>query len=88
MMYTNTNWSIRSNALYRKFTFKDFVEAFDFMQKVALQAEATNHHPDWRNRYHTVEIELCTHDAGDAITEKDYRLAEAIDGIYADFNVL
>ena len=77
-----SDWNIRNNALCRKLTFSDFRTAFAFMQKVADKCEELNHHPDWRNCYNTVEIMLCTHDAGDVITEKDYLLAEAIDLIY------
>lgn len=67
--------------LVRTFTFKDFSEAFAFMTRVALIAEKENHHPDWSNVYNRVTIKLSTHDAGNIITEKDQRLAAAIDKI-------
>lgn len=51
------------------------------MTRVAFLAEQHNHHPNWSNVYHTVEIELTTHDAGNVVTEKDRQLAKAIDGI-------
>lgn len=72
-------WQEKNNALYRKFTFADFSEAFAFMTRVALLAEKMNHHPLWTNVWNTVEITLNTHDAGDIITEKDHKLAAAID---------
>lgn len=72
-------WQEQGNALYRKFTFADFSEAFAFMTRVALLAEAANHHPRWTNVWNTVEIWLSTHDAGNQVTEKDRRLAEKID---------
>ena len=75
-------WQEKKNALYRKFTFKDFSEAFAFMTRVALAAEKMNHHPTWKNTYNTVEIWLSTHDAGDTITEKDNKLAKKIDGLF------
>ena len=71
-------WTEQNNKLYRSFEFKNFVEAFAFMTKVAALAESQNHHPTWANTYNKVEIWLCTHDAGDAITQKDEDLAEAI----------
>ncbi len=72
-------WLEQNNQLYRAFTFKDFVEAFAFMTKVATLAEAHNHHPTWANTYNKVEIWLQTHDAGNVVTQKDEDLAEAID---------
>ncbi|SDG47972.1 4a-hydroxytetrahydrobiopterin dehydratase [Chitinophaga filiformis] len=74
-------WEEKKNQLYRSFEFKNFREAFAFMTKVALVAEKMDHHPNWTNVYNKVEIYLCTHDAGDVITEKDHKLAKAIDGL-------
>ncbi|MEP7080669.1 MAG: 4a-hydroxytetrahydrobiopterin dehydratase [Ginsengibacter sp.] len=74
-------WQEKNNELYKKFTFKDFSEAFGFMARVALAAEKMNHHPRWTNTYNTVEIWLSTHDAGDTITIKDHKLSEKIDEI-------
>jgi 4a-hydroxytetrahydrobiopterin dehydratase len=75
-------WNEEDNKLKRSFTFKDFQEAFGFMTRVALVAEKMNHHPYWINVYNKVEFELSTHDAGDVVTEKDKKLAAAIDKIY------
>ncbi len=73
------SWIEEDNKLKRTFEFKNFVEAFGFMSQVAIVAEKMDHHPNWSNVYNTVNIELCTHDAGDVVTEKDRRLAKAID---------
>jgi 4a-hydroxytetrahydrobiopterin dehydratase len=73
-----TGWSLRQNKLYRLFVFEDFSEAFGFMSRVALLAEAMNHHPEWSNIYNRVEIQLVTHDA-DGISERDFTLANQID---------
>lgn len=72
-------WIEQNSTLYRSFTFKDFKEAFAFMTKVAALAEKHNHHPTWTNTYNKVEVWLTTHDAGNAITQKDEDLADAID---------
>jgi 4a-hydroxytetrahydrobiopterin dehydratase len=72
-------WKEESNRLKETFTFKDFSEAFAFMTRVALIAEKMNHHPTWTNTWNTVSFELSTHDAGDVVTERDRKLAEAID---------
>lgn len=72
-------WTEQNNTLYRKFEFADFSEAFAFMTRVALAAEKADHHPLWTNVWNKVEIWLSTHDAGDIVTEKDRKLAAAID---------
>ncbi len=74
-------WEEKNNKLYRKYQFKNFSEAFAFMTRVAIEAEKMDHHPLWTNVWNTVEIWLSTHDAGDIVTEKDYKLAAAIDYI-------
>ena len=76
-------WIEQNGKLYQAFTFANFKEAFAFMTRVAGLAEQQNHHPTWTNTYNKVEIWLCTHDAGDAITQKDEDLAEAIDKMQA-----
>jgi 4a-hydroxytetrahydrobiopterin dehydratase len=68
--------------LKKSFEFKNFIEAWAFMNKVALLAEKMNHHPDWRNVYNKVEISLTTHSAGNVITEKDRVLAGKIDALF------
>ena len=62
------------DAITRKFTFKDFNEAFGFMARAALIAEKLDHHPEWFNVYNRVEVTLATHDAG-GVTERDVKLA-------------
>jgi 4a-hydroxytetrahydrobiopterin dehydratase len=74
-------WTEENNRLHRQFKFADFSEAFAFMTRVALEAEKANHHPEWRNVWNTVDIWLSTHDAGDIVTEKDRKLAAAIEKI-------
>jgi 4a-hydroxytetrahydrobiopterin dehydratase len=71
-------WKEENNQLTQTFVFQNFVEAFGFMSQVALIAEKMDHHPNWSNVYNRVEIHLCTHDAGNVVTEKDWALANAI----------
>ncbi len=73
---------VQTTVLSREFGFKDFSEAFGFMVRVALAAEAANHHPDWSNSYNKVTISLSTHSAG-GITDNDIKLAAAIDKLVA-----
>lgn len=72
-------WTEENNKLYKKFSFKDFSEAFAFMTRVALLSEKADHHPTWTNTWSTVEIWLSTHDAGNVVTNKDKSLASKID---------
>jgi 4a-hydroxytetrahydrobiopterin dehydratase len=68
------------DAITRSFRFKDFSEAWGFMARVGLLAEAQDHHPEWFNVWNRVEITLSTHDAG-GLSARDVRLAKAIDVI-------
>ena len=70
------------DAIAKKFTFADFNEAFGFMARAALIAEKLDHHPEWFNVYNKVEVTLSTHDAG-GVTERDVKLAEAMDKLAA-----
>lgn len=74
-------WQEENNRLYKKFTFKNFSEAFAFMTRVAIEAEKMDHHPLWTNVWNTVEIWLNTHSAGNIVTDKDRKLAERIDSL-------
>lgn len=75
-------WKETNHQLKATFQFKDFMQAFAFMTEIAFHAEKQNHHPNWSNVYNKVEICLNTHDAGNIVTEKDWKLAKAIDVIY------
>ena len=71
-------WRVVDGKLHAEFLFNDFIAAFGFMTKVALVAESADHHPEWSNVYNRVNIDLATHEAGDAITARDVELAQAI----------
>jgi 4a-hydroxytetrahydrobiopterin dehydratase len=73
-------WERKGDSITTDFRFKDFSEAFAFMTRVALLAEAAGHHPNWTNVYNRVTIALSTHDAG-GVTEQDFALAAAIDAL-------
>jgi 4a-hydroxytetrahydrobiopterin dehydratase len=74
-------WSLIDSAIYRKFTFKSFLPAIAFVNKIAEAAEQANHHPDITINYNQVGISLSTHSES-GVTEKDFHLAEAIDKLY------
>lgn len=73
-------WTYSDNAIHTSFEFENFKEAFTLMTRIAFEAEAQNHHPDWSNVYNELEISLSTHDAG-GVTEKDIKMAKTIEGI-------
>lgn len=75
-------WQTVDNKLYQKFTFKDFRQAVEFMNAVAVIANQLNHHPMIQNTYNTVELWLSTHDAGDEITDKDRDFAQKVDLLF------
>jgi 4a-hydroxytetrahydrobiopterin dehydratase len=73
-------WTYSDNAIHTSFEFENFKEAFTLMTRIAFEAEAQQHHPDWSNVYNELEISLSTHDAG-GVTEKDFKLANTIEKI-------
>jgi len=75
-------WHLREDklAITREFKFRNFSEAWAFMSRVSLLAEAQDHHPEWSNVYNRVSITLTTHDAG-GLSARDIRMAQAIDAI-------
>jgi 4a-hydroxytetrahydrobiopterin dehydratase len=75
-------WTLRDDglAITRLFRFGDFSQAFAFMTRVALIAEAQDHHPEWSNVYNRVAITLTTHDAG-GLSARDVKAARAIDAL-------
>jgi len=75
-------WHEDDRGLHRDFEFADFVQAWTFMNQVAVLAETMDHHPDWSNSYNSVHITLISHDKG-MVTERDRGLAEAIDQLLA-----
>ena len=76
----HTAWTHHDIKLHREYVFKDFIQAFDFMSKIAPIAEAANHHPEWFNVYNKVIVDLTTHEVG-GITERDFSLVKAMEAV-------
>jgi len=66
------------NALHRRFELANFSEAFGLMTRIALEAEKSDHHPEWHNVYNRLDIWLTTHDAGNAVSSRDVVMATRI----------
>jgi len=73
-------WKVVNGKVNKSFEFDDFVQAFGFMTRVAMEAEKMNHHPEWFNVYNQVRIDLVTHDVS-GISNYDIMLAKTIDKI-------
>lgn len=74
-------WVETQGALEAEFSFGSFRTAVAFMNEVAELAESQNHHPEIFNSYCLVKLRLTTHDEGWIVTDKDWQLARAIDGL-------
>jgi 4a-hydroxytetrahydrobiopterin dehydratase len=78
VLQNHPKWKLQGGKLVREWTFKDFLEAMVFVNRVAAVAEAAGHHPDIDVRYNRVLLELVSHDAG-GITRRDATMANRID---------
>ena len=78
-------WNVIDGKINKTFEFDDFVQAFGFMTRVAMEAEKMNHHPEWFNVYNRVRIDLVTHDIG-GISNYDIKLAKTVDRIAKNSN--
>jgi 4a-hydroxytetrahydrobiopterin dehydratase len=77
----DSEWSYQDDKLSRELTFDNFRDAVSFIMRLSFEAEEHVHHPEIFNVYNTVNIQLSTHDAGDKVTDKDLKLAKAIDSL-------
>ena len=80
------NWKIENGKLHKLFKFKNFNQAMSFMVGVGMVCEKMNHHPEWKNVYGNVDVELVTHRVA-GLTELDFELAEKMDKIAAGLNL-
>ncbi len=79
-------WELLSDrpAIHKKFKFKDFVDAWNFMDDIAGFADENSHHPEWTNIYNRVDITLTTHDVG-GVSELDLDMADFINEAAASY---
>ena len=73
-------WEYYEDALHAEFEFENFKDCFSAMSRIAFECEALNHHPEWTNVYNVLTISLTTH-SENGVTNKDFKLAEAIESI-------
>jgi 4a-hydroxytetrahydrobiopterin dehydratase len=73
-------WVRNGECIARVFQFANFVEAMEFVNKIAAAAEAANHHPDITINYNKVTLALISHDSG-GVTQRDIRMAGKINEV-------
>lgn len=77
-------WKRRARTIHRTFEFKGFMDSIDFVNRVAMRAEAMDHHPDIDIRWNKVTLTLSTHSEG-GLTVKDFSMADACSEIHARY---
>ena len=78
-------WSFnKSGHLERLYTFKDFAQALDFVNRVGAVAEAEGHHPDLHLAWGKCTVEIWTHKIN-GLTESDFYMAAKADRTFESF---
>ena len=75
-------WSREGDEIVKTFELPSFPDAIAFVDRIAVEAEAADHHPDLDIRYRKVRVALTTHDQG-GITDNDFALATKIQSFEA-----
>jgi 4a-hydroxytetrahydrobiopterin dehydratase len=76
-------WERDGDEIVKTFELPTFPEAISFVDRIAVRAEAADHHPDLDIRYRKVRVALSTHDSG-GLTALDLALAGRIEGTAGD----
>ena len=79
-MEVPAGYAVVKGALQREHEFRDFADALAFVNRVGELAERENHHPDVEIHWNLVTLRWWTH-AKDAVTERDYELAEKANSV-------
>ena len=73
-------WTLDGDAIRKQYTFKDFLEAMAFVNRLAPKAQAADHHPDILINYKQVTLTWSTHSDG-GLTDKDFAGAAMADSV-------
>jgi len=76
-------WQVADGKLTKSYKFKSFAAAIGWMVSVAIYADKLDHHPEWSNVYNRVQVNLVTHDLGNAISTWDIDLARKMEALAA-----
>jgi 4a-hydroxytetrahydrobiopterin dehydratase len=77
-------WTKRANTIRRMFQLRGFLDSIDFVNRVAMEAEKSNHHPDIEICWNKVTLTLTTHSKG-GLTGKDFSMARQCSGIFSKY---
>ena len=80
LLPTLPGWTRQGKAIERVFQFENFLQAMEFVNKIAVVAEAANHHPDITISYNKVTLSLVSHDSG-GVTQRDIAMAGKINEV-------
>lgn len=71
-------WTLDGDEIRKQYTFQTFLDAIAFVNRIASEAEAADHHPDIKIAYTRVTLTYSTHSEG-GLTDKDFTGAATAD---------
>jgi 4a-hydroxytetrahydrobiopterin dehydratase len=77
------DWRYLAGRLHARFATADFATGVAMLDRIGVEADAANHHPDVELRYKSLDVHLMSHDVG-GVTDRDVRLARTISAIAAE----
>lgn len=84
---TLPGWQSTGNAIQRQFTIKSFPDAVALLTRLAFEAEAVDHHPDFILEYRRLTVRFWTHTAN-GVTQKDVDAARVADRVASQYTVV
>jgi 4a-hydroxytetrahydrobiopterin dehydratase len=76
----DNGWELKEGKIVKSFQFSSFIDAIEFVNKVAKVAEKLDHHPIITINWKAVRLSLKSFDV-DAVTKRDINLAKEIEKI-------
>ena len=80
-------WEFENDKIKKEFKFHDFLDALDFINKLAGFCEAKDHHPDMHIYYNKIVFELQRFDIGGKVTNMDFEVAAEIERLFKEFEI-
>lgn len=75
-----SGWRLDGKWISKEYKFRNFLEAIEFVNKIAQVAEEEGHHPDIHISYSRVRLDIWTHSIN-GLSENDFILADKIDAL-------
>ena len=73
-------WTLQGDEIVKQYSFKDFLAAIAFVNRLAPEADLADHHPDILISYKRVRLTYSTHSEG-GLTDKDFAGAAMADQV-------